>query len=126
MSPCDIPLFPRLFFYKVKSDVIDILPDNKLCEDAGIPTDKVAKTIDEFNLNCRRLGEARLKLYTEIENEIRRLRTISDNPKQKIQSLIQYFLTRKPDGSWHNFFTLIRWRFGAYAEQHLNAINYQG
>ena len=126
LAPDEIPIFPRIFKYEQKTDVIDILPDEENCKEAGIPIEKVDRTISEFNLNCRRLGEARLSLLRAMEQQVKRLRERSDNPQHHFPLLVQRFLYNDSDGSWRRFFTLARWRFDTYAEDYLLERGYQG
>lgn len=61
LRPDEIPAFPRLFRYAQLPDRLDIKADADLCEKAEIPVERVEQTIEELNLNCRRLAEARLR-----------------------------------------------------------------
>lgn len=126
LTPSGIPPFPCIFQFEQHPDIIKIVPDEDQCRAANIRVDKVQLTIKEFNLNCRRLCEARLALLREIEQQLKRLRERSNEPKRHYHLLIQRFLAKQADGFWHRFFTLVRWRFGQLAESYLSEINYQG
>jgi len=125
LSPCEIPAFPRIFRYEQQPDRIDICPDEEQCNIAGIPVNKVKRTINEFNLNCHCLASARLALHRQLEQAIRRLRESSTNPKEGMVSLAKNHLSKK-NGRWSPFVTLVRWRLGPSAEEHLQAIGYEG
>jgi uncharacterized protein (TIGR02646 family) len=126
LAPNDIPAFPRIFRFEQEPDTIKIVPDADQCRAANISVDKVQITINSFNLNCRRLGESRLTLIREIEQQLKRLRERSNDPQRHYQLLVQRFLAKKADGFWHRFFTFVRWRFNRLAEKYLEDTNYQG
>ncbi len=126
LAPDDIPDFPRIFRFEQHHDVINIMADEDQCRFAGIPIEKVNNTIDAFNLNCRRLGKARLAVHRKIEAQIKALRERSNTPREHFRLLIHRFFGKDSDGSWRRFFTLARWRFGRHAENFLSEIGYQG
>ncbi|MBF0461305.1 MAG: TIGR02646 family protein [Magnetococcales bacterium] len=127
LSPSDVPSFPRIFRFNQRIDGMEIVPDEKGCQQAALPVEKVQKTIDEFNLNCPRLSLARMKCYQPIESAIKRLRQsgIKDT-SGALEKLVKRHLSKRSNGHWPAFFTLVRWRFGNTAEQYLQSIAYQG
>jgi uncharacterized protein (TIGR02646 family) len=125
-APNEIPAYPRVFSYHQQPDRIEIRPDQDMCEGAGIPVEKVQRTIDEFNLNCGRLVSARLALHRQLEQAIKRLRESGMDPQQGFASLVKKHLSKDTNGRWQRFLTLVRWRFGKAAEDHLQAIGYEG
>jgi uncharacterized protein (TIGR02646 family) len=126
LSPADVPAFPRVFRYEQRTDCMDIAPDDANCVAAGVALDIAQATVATFNLNCRRLSEARMRVHRVIESQIKRLRENSPQPEAHYPSLVQRYLAKSADGNWKPFFTMIRWRFGATAEGYLQSINYQG
>ncbi|MEQ1749735.1 MAG: retron system putative HNH endonuclease [Prosthecobacter sp.] len=126
LSTDEVPAFARIFQYRQSSDRMDIEPDHDLCAEAGIAPDLAAETIRIFNLNCRRLSEARMRVHKTIESQIKRLRENSPQPATLFPSLVQRHLAKDSNGSWKSFFTMVRWRFGSSAESYLHSIDYQG
>ena len=121
-SPSELPAFPRLFKFEQYADHISIRVDEEQCQIAGIDVDKVQRTIDEFNLNCTRLSQARLAVHREIENAVKKLRNTNVDQRRAYSHLVQKHLS----SPWSQFFTMIRWRFNTIAEDHLHAIGYEG
>jgi len=105
---------------------MDMAPDDAQCATGGVAAGLAQATVATFNLNCRRLSEARMRVHKAIENQIKRLRENSPQPETHYPSLVQRYLAKSADGNWKPFFTMIRWRFGAIAEEYLQSINYQG
>jgi len=126
LSPADVPAFPRLFRYEQRMDCMDITPDEANCTAAGIDMVITQATVATFNLNCRRLSEARMRVHRMIESQIKRLRENSPKPEIHFAALVQRYLAKSADGNWKPFFTMIRWRFGTAAETYLQSINYEG
>jgi uncharacterized protein (TIGR02646 family) len=126
LAPRDVPAFPRIFRYEQQPDFVVIAIDEEGCRAAGIDETRVRLTIEKSNLNCPRLGEARLALLREVENQVKRLRESAHDPKSFVELLVQRFLSKDGSGRWRRFFTLVRWRFGKTAESYLTSIGYQG
>ena len=124
--PAHVPAFPRVFRYEQRTDCMDIAPDDANCAAAGIAVAITLATVTTFNLNCRRLSEARMRVHRVIEGQIKRLRENSPQPEAHFPSLVQRHLAKSGDGNWKPFFTMLRWRFGATAETYLQSINYEG
>jgi uncharacterized protein (TIGR02646 family) len=127
LTPSEVPLFPRIFRFEQQPDRIEIMPDEYLCEQAGVALDKVLRTIKEFNLNCSRLSRARLKSHRQIEQAVKKLRESGcQNPQDGFLRLAQRHLRKTDESRWPSFFTLIRWRFGIHAENYLQTIHFKG
>lgn len=126
LSPADVPAFPRVFRYEQRTDCMEIAPDDANCATAGIEVGIARATVTTYNLNCRRLSEARMRVHRVIEGQIKRIRQRSPQPEALYPSLVQQHLARSANGDWKPFFTMIRWRFGATAEGYLQSINFQG
>jgi uncharacterized protein (TIGR02646 family) len=127
LAPNEVPLFPRIFRFEQQLDRIEIRPDEDLCEQAGVELEKVSRTIKEFNLNCPRLSRARLESYRQIEQAIKKLRESGcQNPHDGFLRLAQRHLRKNDESRWPSFFTLIRWRLGIHAENHLQTIHFRG
>jgi uncharacterized protein (TIGR02646 family) len=129
LPPHEIPAFPRIFRFEQNLDSMRMVPDEKGCEEAGIPVEKVRETIATFNLNCFRLSSARLAWHRGVERYIKSVRESNKSPEATIaalRTLAVRHLDRNAEGYRTRFFTLTRWRLGAVAEQHLQDVAYQG
>jgi len=126
LAPGDVPAFPRIFKYEQQPDFVVVVVDEDGCQVAGIDEEKARRTIEKFNLNCPRLGEARLVLLRQVESQVKRLRESAHDPRAFVELLIQRFLSKDASGNWRKFFTLVRWRFGATAENYLRSIGFRG
>lgn len=126
LAPHQMPDFPRIFRFEQQLARIEIHVDRDGCQQAGIDPQKVQQTIDEFNLNCTRLASARLALHRELEKALKRLRESNVEPKVGLAALARKHLAKDGNGYWPQFFTVIRWRFGRYAEDYLRSIQYTG
>lgn len=126
LSPAEVPPFPRIFRFEQRPDALEIHPDESHCTEAGLSKDKVARTITEYNLNCGRLSEARLRVYRPIEQIMRQVREKNVNSPAALMRLAQIHLGPSADGRWGKFFTLVRWRLGKIAEDYLASISYAG
>ena len=104
LAPGDIPAFPRIFRFEQQPGAIRIAPDEYKCHEAGIPVEIVEETIKKFNLNCRRLTDARLAVHRRLENLIKAMKT-KTTPGRLLDSLSERFLSKKPNGCYHSFFT---------------------
>ena len=80
----------------------------------------VEKTIEVFNLNCDRLIKQRLKVLHRFEHIINAARK-KGNTQIHSQLAERWFINK-----WPSFFTTRRIILGRYAEQYLNAIQYDG
>lgn len=125
-SPSRIPAFPRVFRYEQSPDRMDIVPDEENCRVEGVDVSLAEATVKTFNLNCRRLSEARMRVHRAIEGQIRRLRGRSDRSQELYRILAERLLARRADGNWNEFFTMIRWRFRETSEEYLQSIGYDG
>jgi hypothetical protein len=106
---------------------MEIHVDEEACTDAAIDRDRVQKTIEEFNLNCARLANARLALHKGLEKAVKQLRESGENPQVGFVRLTEIYLSQDYNGGyWPQFFTLIRWRLSRFAEEYLRSINYKG
>lgn len=126
LAPSDVPLFPCIFRFKQRRNGMDICADEDGCSKAGIPVEKVNKTIGLFNLNCDRLSAARLNVHRPLEQAIAKLRDSGKNPNIGYRSLAERHLAKDRHGRWPRYFTLRRWRLRAGAELYLRNISYQG
>lgn len=124
LSPGEIPAAVRLFRYRQIRDGLLIEPDTEACEEAGIPIARVERTIDELNLNCRRLTEARLPRHRELEKAKRRVRESGRDPCALLRSLASRYLQPGADGYLESFFTVTRWSLGRCAEDCLRSVDF--
>ncbi|MGC8492633.1 MAG: retron system putative HNH endonuclease [Syntrophobacteraceae bacterium] len=127
IAPDEIPLFPRIFRYEQHPDGMEMRPEESACEEIGLQPEKVQCTIDAFNLNCRRLAKARLRVHRRLEQAIMKLRESDyEDPEKGFRLLAQRHLSKDEDGCWPAFFTLLRWRFKTAAEDYLRSCDYKG
>lgn len=127
VTPNEVPVFPRIFRYEQHLDRIEIWPDENNCEQIGLEPERVQYTIDTFNLNCPRLAKARLRVHRQLEQAVKTLRESGYQDIRKgLLLLAQRHLRKNDENRWPAFFTLIRWRFRSFAEDHLQAIGYRG
>jgi uncharacterized protein (TIGR02646 family) len=119
LNPLNLPTL-RLFKFSSKDG--EIRPDEKACEDSGIPIENVQFTIDTLELNVQRLKDQRLVVIDEINKEL-------DDETIDINDLEEKIAVEElgnGTGNWPRFFTTIRWVLGAGAERHLMNISYSG
>lgn len=103
LAPGDIPAFPRLFRFEQKPDAILIAPDEKKCLNAGVSIEIVEETIKQFNLNCRRLTDARLEVHRGLEKLIKTMKP-KTIPRRLLYNLAERYLNENSNGSYHSFF----------------------
>lgn len=132
LAPNDVPAFPRLFAFS-PAGVPE--PDLKNCEEITIPSNQylttrelVARTIEHLNLGCFRLAERRRIARAQLEKRIEQTR--KQNPgisaAVAMELLVRKLFSMDTNKAWPEFFTLIRWRLGTLAEDHLRSIHYEG
>lgn len=119
LSPNEIPMFPRIFYYERLPDRVLIHADESLCLQAGIDNNRVKNTIDALNLNCKRLREARLAVIKPIMSTISEMQPTRDQTKKLATHLLG---DKHENGEWGEFFTMIRWQLGKVAEEYLREI----
>jgi uncharacterized protein (TIGR02646 family) len=132
LRPDEIPAFPLLFQYAPdgmpephhKNCAMVIIQGNQYPDTITL----VAKTIEHLNLGCSRLNRRRCIVKNQLEKEIERER--KKNPGVPSLTILTQ-IARKQFSSnvtspWPEFFSLIRWRLGTVAEQHLASINFSG
>jgi uncharacterized protein (TIGR02646 family) len=122
LSPREIPAFPRIFLYKISDDGVSIHADEKLCLEVGIDKDRVEKTIEILNLNCKRLCKVRLAV-------LKPYMTLNEKQpnRNQLKNLVMRLIGNKyKNGYWEKFFTMIRYRFRNVAEEYLEEIQFHG
>ena len=125
LRPCDVPLFPRIFGYKQRSNVVEIVVDEQFCLDAGIDPIVAKQTIDDLHLNCTRLARARLEVLKLLNNDIKLARE-AGSANLAATHLPEKWLAIQSSGHYRKFFTLIRWTLRNAAEQYLESVNFKG
>jgi uncharacterized protein (TIGR02646 family) len=122
LSPGEVPAFPCLFRFRQWQDFLEMEPNGSACGEAGIPVERVQASITRLNLNCRRLGDARLVVHRELEQAKMRLRE-SSRPApaaaEALRCLARSRLGRDSDGRFKAFFTVSRWSLRGAAEAFL-------
>ena len=131
LAPDDVPAFPLLFHFAP-----DGTPEpHQNCKAQNLPGNNhpdtatlVAKTIEHLNLACPRLNRSRCIAKARLEKQIETLRKQAGgaSPQQLLLLLARRLFAANIASPWPQFFTLIRWRLGAPAEDHLQSINYSG
>jgi uncharacterized protein (TIGR02646 family) len=122
ISPNKIPAFPRIFSYKIYDNSVEIHADENFCSENGIDKDRVEQTIKILNLNCKRLQNARHAVLKPINDAFR----TKPNQEQIKKLLIRFIGNKYENGSWGQFFTMIRYRFKNIAEEYLEEIQFHG
>ena len=132
LAPDEVPAFPLLF---------DFAPDGKPephvenCSSFPLPNNQyadtetlVARTIEQLNLGCARLNRSRCIAKAQIEKQIKSARTQSRgaSSQEVLLHLARRLFSTDVATPWPQFFTLIRWRLGEPAEEHLRSISYTG
>jgi uncharacterized protein (TIGR02646 family) len=108
IHPRDIPLAPSVFRVGMTGE---IQPSVTHHEQSGISGQKITATIDELNLNCNRLKDARRKVWDMLVEFEQRGET-TDN-------LMRDFLLPDINGRLYQFFTTIRSYFAQEADDFL-------
>jgi uncharacterized protein (TIGR02646 family) len=132
LDPDEIPAFPLLFGFSPEG-----VPEPNLenCETVVLTKNNhsdtatmVSETIKHLNLGCTRLSEARRIVKAQLEKQIGMARKKSPGvaPQEVLFLLAQRLFSSNTDSPWSHFFSLIRWRLGDVAEQHLRSIGYEG
>lgn len=132
LAPDEIPAFPLLFGFSPAG-----VPEPNLenCETVVLTKNNhsdtatmVSETIKHLNLGCTRLSNARRIVKAQLEKKIERARKKSPGvaPQEVLFLLAQRLFSSNTDSPWSHFFSLIRWRLGDVAEQHLRSIGYEG
>lgn len=126
LSPHEIPAFPRLFKFSPEGG---IEPDDTACANVIIASNRTVNTLDltqstiaHLNLNCPRLTENRRIAKAQLEKRMQ----VARQSGKSIADIVRGLLHDGVAGRWREFFTLIRWRIGQPAEEHLTAINFNG
>jgi uncharacterized protein (TIGR02646 family) len=132
LAPDEVPSSPLLFQY-APDGTPEPHPEN--CASTPIPNhhyadtaEFVAKTIENLNLGCFRLNEARRIVRAQLDKRIASARTSSPSaaPDEVLLALARRLFSSGIDSAWPQFFSLLRWRLGAAAERHLQDIHFAG
>lgn len=132
LAPDEVPAFPLIFNFS-PTGVPE--PNRANCESMTFPNNQyltsrelVEKTIMHLNLGCFRLAEKRRIAKARLEKRIEMARRISPGTpgRDVMLNLARTLFSAASDAPWPEFFTLIRWRLGDVAEDHLRSIGYDG
>ena len=125
LAPCDVPAFPRIVRYMQVPDALRLVADEDGCRAAGIPVEKVERTIQVLNLNCLRLAKARLAVSRALTRPKSRIREFPTIQQPKLwAALIQQHLG---NGKIPEFFTVYRWAFNSGGvEAYLGESDFEG
>ncbi len=131
LSPDYVPHSPIIFDYESNG----LIKAHGNCDSISIPKDHrmptrslIEQTILHYNLNCPRLKRGRRIVSAQLEKLISQTRTrmLGTPPEQVVTILARRMFTANAGTLWLEYFTLIRARLGAAAEDHLKAIKYAG
>ncbi len=131
-APGELPHSPLLFRYTNKGE-IEADADNG--DEVELPANNHAssyelldRTILHLNLNCSRLTRLRMIARNQLEKRIHSARRDAPGtqPNQVLLGLARRLFPSDPSEPWPEFFTLIRWRLGDAAEEHLQQIGFEG
>jgi len=125
LDPLDIVATPALFNFNKATGELTV--NSSACNQYIPKYNKFAtvaelasNTIDVFNLNCDRLVENRIRIFSSYQQKIEFARTSGD---PKIHGkLAKAWFNKK----WPSFFTTRRILLGHHAESHLNTLQYNG
>jgi len=128
LAPNELPAFPGLFQFAPdgtpepcpENCAAHIVLNNRYPDTATL----VSRTIEHLNLGCARLNRSRCIAKARLEKMIEGFRENSRgaNPQQLRLQLARRLFSNDVSTPWPEFFTLIRWRLGEPAEEHLHAI----
>jgi uncharacterized protein (TIGR02646 family) len=130
LAPDEVPAFPILFTFAPDGAPE---PHAANCASVTLANNKhrdtltmVAKTIEHLNLGCARLNRNRRIAKARLEKQIAQLRqrTPGAPARHVLTSLARRLFPQQLASPWPEFFTLIRWRLGATAEEQLRAIRF--
>jgi len=125
-SPSEIPAFPLIFKFVV--DLADqsasIMPDEIALTASQMNVGRATQTIGTFNLNCRRIAQARQVVLLELEKRDAEARLAGFTRQQYLEKVVAHGLSMAEN--LPRYFTLRRWFWGSAAESYLQNINYQG
>jgi len=131
LAPDEIPAFPLLVQFAPNGSPE---PHVQNCDGLNLannhyqdPATLVAKTIEHLNLGCPRLNRNRSIVKAQLEKQIARARHMSPGaqPEQVLLGLARRLFAHNTDEAWPAYFSMIRWRLGEAAEEHLRSINYR-
>jgi hypothetical protein len=127
LGPGDVPAFPLLFRFHQRPNFLEIQADAAACDGLGIPVQRAEETIAKLNLNCRRLGEARLAVHCALEQAKKKLRKSGrPDPGEALDRLAASQLGRDAEGCLKAFFTVSRWSLRGAAEAFLARTGFNG
>ena len=125
LRPDGVPAFPRIFRYRWWTDEVHIEADDEQCVACGIDPRLAENTIEELNLNCRRLGRARHRVLKILQAEMTELRKARRSLPET--HLSAKWLGVQGSGHYRKFFTAMRWQLrDAGAEAFLHASGFKG
>lgn len=132
LAPDEVPAFPLLFQF-APNGTPEAHPGN--CAAFSVPNNHhsdtatlVAKTIEHLNLGCPRLNRNHCIAKAQLEKLIAGARKGARGASSQdvMLDVARRLFSRNIDTPWPEFFTLVRWRLGEPAENHLRSIQYTG
>lgn len=128
VNPLHLHAFPCLFEFNKRTGELTAHAAN--CQKVTFSVNQhastealVTKTIEVFNLNCKRLTDNRIKVFAELERLKKKAHLAGKKNNVFMQELTQIWLKSAP---YQNFFTTRRILLGQHAETHLRTIGYNG
>lgn len=129
LAPNEVPLYPHFFAYDDEGKIrpapgcdVHAVPGNSFATTTAL----VQSTIDQLNLNCPRLCNARTVIWKKLRDEIHSGIQARATPRDFRLRMARKYLTRRAGECWREYFTLFRESIGPMADEHLRANNYAG
>lgn len=124
LNPLRIPAFPCLFKFSRNTGKMSV--DVAACKMAHVRPAKATRTINELNLNQKKLCNNRKNELDSVNSHLVNLMgrglSLADARDRMARSLLR----KNKDGNWPRFFSAIRNYLGEAAEKQLRKINFDG
>lgn len=121
LNPLKIPFRTRLFRYAEHNGKMFV--DERTCPQKL--QRKAVSTINELNLNARRLRRMRMEAINVLEDEIGIRLSGGFELEECLDQLAEELLSPDEKGVFKSFFTVIRWYLGPAAERYLARSGYK-
>lgn len=95
----------------------EILPNEEKCQELEIPLRIAKQTINELNLNAKRITDQRKSLYNDLNDRIRSYLEQGMQIPEARSKIAKAILVKNKADDWPSFFSLIRFVLGTQAEE---------
>ena len=123
-NPLHLPVQPSLFRFERSSGAMNV--DRAACLAAGVDEARAQATINNLQLDGKRLRDLRKPVLEKLNEQLYALTTAGMPLFEARERLARILLCRDAEGRWPAFFSAIRSYLGEAAEQQLRTIGYQG